>query len=201
MKQNQLDRIIRLVKRTGDRFVILDRATDEAMVVMNLDEYEDLLNTTTEVSNLAEEEMLSRLNRDINRWQEQHEKKTVLPQIQYEESEVEPEEEEIESELELEDEKEEDEKQFEIPQIYPELENLAKISQKGGEIEDSELEDEIAFLPINEPLSEPTPEPINYVAPSPVLPLEVVPSANFAEEDLSDLPEGEEEKFYLEPIE
>ena len=41
------------------------------MVVMNLNEYEDLLNTTAEVENLAEEEMLSRLNHDINRWQEQ----------------------------------------------------------------------------------------------------------------------------------
>lgn len=200
MKQNQLDRIIRLVKRTGDRFVILDRATDEAMVVMNLDEYEDLLNTTTEVSNLAEEEMLSRLNHDINRWQEQHEKKTALPQIQYEEPEVEPEE---EAELEMEDEKEEDEaeKEPEMPEIHPEPEHLANFSQESEEIEDSELEDEIAFSPINEPLPEPTPEPINYVAPSPVLPPEVAPSANFAEEDLSDLPEGEEEKFYLEPIE
>lgn len=181
MKQKQLDRIIRLVKRTGDRFVILDRDTDEAMVVMNLDEYEDLLNTTTEVSDLAEEEMLSRLNHDINRWQEQNEKKTHLPQIQYDQ-EVEPEE----------DEKEEFQEKAE------EMEDLPEVSQ---EIEDSELEDEIQFSPMADPLPEPTPEPVKYVAPIPELPAEVASNANFAEEDLSDLPEGEEEKFYLEPVE
>lgn len=154
MKQKQLDRIIRLVKRTGDRFVILDRDTDEAMVVMNLDEYEDLLNTTTEVENLAEEEMLSRLNSDINRWQEQNEKRATLPQIQYDEPE------EID---EVEEEEQENEPEFEK---LPEIKDLAEVSQE-IEIETSE----------------------------------VAPNANFAEEDLSDLPEGEEEKFYLEPIE
>ncbi len=167
MKQNQLDRIIRLVKRTGDRFVILDRATDEAMVVMNLNEYEDLLNTTAEVENLAEEEMLSRLNHDINRWQEQNEKKTTLPQIQYEETEVEAEDEEAEK--------------------LPELDNLANFSQEDEDLEDSELEEIDECLPEIEPVPELTPA--------------VVPITNFAEEDLSDLPEGEEEKFYLEPIE
>lgn len=154
MKQKQLDRIIRLVKRTGDRFVILDRETDEAMAVMNLDEYEDLLNTTTEVENLAEEEMLSRLNSDINRWQDQNEKRATLPQIQYDEPE------EID---EVEEKEQENEPEFEK---LSEINNLPEVSQ--------EIEPETS---------------------------EVAPNANFAEEDLSDLPEGEEEKFYLEPIE
>ncbi len=190
MKQKQLDRIIRLVKRTGDRFVVLDRDTDEAMVVMNLDEYEDLLNTTTEVENLAEEEMLSRLNHDINRWQEQHEKKSPLPQIQYEEPEIEP-------DLEEEEMDKEEEKEQDLPEKLQEPENLAKFSQ---EIEDSELEDEIEFAPMSEPIPEPPAEPVKYIAPiSPAS--EATPNTNFAEEDLSDLPEGEEEKFYLEPVE
>ena len=190
MKQKQLDRIIRLVKRTGDRFVILDRDTDEAMVVMNLNEYEDLLNTTTEVENLAEEEMLSRLNRDINRWQEQNNKKPALPQIEYETPETEEAEERVEKLL--------------------EEETLAEISQENEEVEDSEMEDvedeeclpEIATLEdvVPQPIK---PEPIQYVAPAPIpeaVP-EAQPQATFAEQDLSDLPEGEEEKFYLEPIE
>lgn len=182
MKNNQLDRIIRLVKRTGDRFVILDRDTDEAMVVMNLNEYEDLLNTTAEVENLAEEEMLSRLNHDINRWQEQNEKKVTLPQIQYEEPEIE--------ENEVEEEK------------LLELDNLANISQEDKNLEDSELEDMDECLPEIEPLIGQEPESVQYIAPSvPELVTPVQPSVNFAEEDLSGLPEGEEEKFYLEPIE
>lgn len=188
MKQNQLDRIIRLVKRTGDRFVILDRDTDEAMVVMNLNEYEDLLNTTAEVSSLAEEEMLSRLNHDINRWQEQNEKKATLPQIQYDEPEVE------EAEPEEEEPVEEEEK-------LPEVHDLPEISQK---IDDSELEDEedgIEFAPTADPVPQPPVEPVSYVAPVVSLNSDSTPAVNFAEEDLSDLPEGEEEKFYLEPVE
>ncbi len=34
---------MRLVRNTGDRLVILDRESDETMVMMNLDEYENLL--------------------------------------------------------------------------------------------------------------------------------------------------------------
>ncbi|MCX6780391.1 MAG: hypothetical protein NT034_04440 [Candidatus Magasanikbacteria bacterium] len=188
MKQNQLDRIIRLVKRTGDRFVILDRDTDEAMVVMNLNEYEDLLNTTAEVSDLAEEEMLSRLNHDINRWQEQNEKKATLPQIQYDEPEVE------ETEPEEPEPVEQEEK-------LPEVHNLPEVSE---EIDDSELEDEedgIEFAPSGDSVPQPPVEPVSYVAPTAPLNSGSAPAANFAEEDLSDLPEGEEEKFYLEPIE
>lgn len=184
MKQNQLDRIIRLVKRTGDRFVILDRATDEAVVVMNLDEYEDLLNTTANIENLAEEEMLSRLNSDINRWQEQNEKRH-LPQIEYEEEKSEVDEESVE-------EKDEDE------------ENLANFSQKieENEILNPEFDHDLN-APLNEDqLPEPQAEPVQYISNAPIAPAEVaVQTANFAEEDLSNLPEGEEEKFYLEPIE
>lgn len=184
MKQKQLDRIIRLVKRTGDRFVILDRDTDEAMVVMNLDEYEDLLNTTTEVENLAEEEMLSRLNHDINRWQEQNEKRATLPQIQYEEPELET------------------DQEYEEPQKLPELGNLSNFSQENEDLEDSELEDSIEFEPNSKPIAQQSEETATYLTPAiQELPLEMTPNANFAEEDLSDLPEGEEEKFYLEPIE
>lgn len=190
MKQNQLDRIIRLVKRTGDRFVVLDRATDEAMVVMNLNEYEDLLNTTTEVSNLAEEEMLSRLNHDINRWQEQNEKRTALPQIEYEEPLA-------ESEEEVEQTKEYEVDQTE-PKCFPEVENLAEISE---DLEDSELDDLEEFVPAPV-VVEPALETVKYVSPVPEATTPEIPvQANFAEEDLSNLPEGEEEKFYLEPIE
>ena len=34
---------MRLVRNTGDRLVILDRESDETMVMMNLDEYENLI--------------------------------------------------------------------------------------------------------------------------------------------------------------
>ena len=43
MQEKQLNRIMRLVRNTGDRLVILDRESDETMVMMNLDEYENLI--------------------------------------------------------------------------------------------------------------------------------------------------------------
>src|SRR3989338_5858753 len=43
MNNNQLNRVMRLVRRTGDRCVVLDNECDEAVVVLNLDEYERML--------------------------------------------------------------------------------------------------------------------------------------------------------------
>jgi hypothetical protein len=42
MKNNQLDRLMNLIHKTGDRMVVLDRETDEVVVMMSLDEYENL---------------------------------------------------------------------------------------------------------------------------------------------------------------
>lgn len=165
MKQNQLDRIIKLVRRTGDRFVIMDKASDDVMVLMNLNEYENLLNDTAPVEELEEEEMLNKLNYDISRWQDQKNKKEVAdwqePQLQQPE------------------------------RVSPAVDT---------DIEDSELEDEYEMP---EPIVEDNSEPIQEKTAEPVsIPVEpIVGGQVFAEEDLSDLPEGEEEKFYLEPIE
>ncbi|MFA6547556.1 MAG: hypothetical protein WCT11_01270 [Candidatus Magasanikbacteria bacterium] len=146
MQNNQLDRIIRLVRRTGDRFVIMDKETDETMVMMNLDEYENLLNDTSSFEELEEEDMLNKLNHDISRWQEQKSRQPV-------------------------------------PEVVDEIED----------VEDSELEE------VEKPL-EPT-EPLEPLEPSNI-PLETGQVEQvFGEESLSGLPEGEEEKFYLEPIE
>lgn len=43
MNNNQLNRVMRLVRRTGDRCVVLNNESDEAVVVLNLDEYERML--------------------------------------------------------------------------------------------------------------------------------------------------------------
>lgn len=150
MKQSQLDRIIKLVRRTGDRFVIMDKETEEVMVLMNLGEYENLLNDVTPVACLPEEDMLQKINHDIARWREQN-LKNIEPD--WEESETEDE-------------------------------------------EPTEAE-------VDEMAEEPHLEPI-IAKETPIAPLESQESqenANLSEETLADLPEGEEEKFYLEPIE
>lgn len=166
MKQNQLDRIIKLVRRTGDRFVIMDKETEEVMVMVNLSEYENLLNDTTPMEELEEEEMLNKLNHDIARWREQ---KKSSPAADWSQPALEEDEEipEAESEIEMEDNELADESAPESPESEPKLVPIV------------EKEPELANIPLQE---------------TPVEPI-------FGQEDLSDLPEGEEEKFYLEPIE
>lgn len=46
MNQTQLDRLLRLVNRTHDKLVILDKPTDSGAVLMPLDQYEDLIEPT-----------------------------------------------------------------------------------------------------------------------------------------------------------
>jgi PHD/YefM family antitoxin component YafN of YafNO toxin-antitoxin module len=164
MKQNQLDRIIKLVRRTGDRFVIMDKETEEVMVMMNLSEYENLLNDTTPVEDLEEEEMLNKLNHDISRWREQKKPSPVDDWSQ------------------------------------PAIEEDEEFSEVKSEMEDNELTDISNLEPLESepklvPIVEKEPELANItLQETPVQPV-------FGQEDLSDLPEGEEEKFYLEPIE
>jgi len=49
MKEKQFNKILKLISRTGDRFVVLDRDTDKAMAIMDLDEYEQLLTEAGEL--------------------------------------------------------------------------------------------------------------------------------------------------------
>ena len=182
MKQNQLDRIIKLVRRTGDRFVIMDKETEETMVLMNLNEYESLLNDTSSLEDLEEEDMLNKLNHDISRWQTQ---KTRQPMPVWE------------------DDRKESLPTVQIEEILPEIQEVEDLEEI-DEIEDDELEDE-GFVSKNEPALESMAvlEPIVEKLLEPTtIPLEVGQvEQTFGEETLSGLPEDEEEKFYLEPIE
>lgn len=95
--QTQLDKALRLAKKTGDRLIVFDSPTSEnAFVVMNLEQYEDLLDMECsgdcdcghdhdynfedeidmdedfgpDLAGLTEEEMLDKINRDIAQWKE-----------------------------------------------------------------------------------------------------------------------------------
>lgn len=43
MKNSQLERTLRLLRRTGDKAVVVDPGSDDVFMLMNLDSYEDLL--------------------------------------------------------------------------------------------------------------------------------------------------------------
>src|SRR3989339_379887 len=73
MNNTQLDRVLRILARTGDRCLVFDRENDQGVMVMALDEYEKFLNGGTGVSELSEGDMLEKINRDIAVWRENHE--------------------------------------------------------------------------------------------------------------------------------
>jgi hypothetical protein len=64
-----LDRLINLVKKTGDRLVVHDSITEQDVVLMDIDSYEDLLfSAETDRGQMNEAELLDQINRDIAIW-------------------------------------------------------------------------------------------------------------------------------------
>ena len=65
---NQLDKILNLVKRTGDKVVVLKNEVE--FVVSSLDDYYNAVSGNSNFSDLSEQEMLNKINRDIALWRE-----------------------------------------------------------------------------------------------------------------------------------
>ncbi len=68
-----LQRIFSLVKKTGDRCIIVSEDGSDAHVVLSFDDYEHMVMNDGNIANLTEEELLSRINRDIAVWKNQQE--------------------------------------------------------------------------------------------------------------------------------
>lgn len=67
--ENQLEKAIRIAKKTGDRLIVFDNIKkDSAYVVMSLDEYEKIALKNSNVRGLTENELLDKINRDIAVW-------------------------------------------------------------------------------------------------------------------------------------
>jgi len=72
--QNQLQKAIDLVKKTGDRLLVFDSAkSDNVYVIMNLKDYENLVLGKSEVRGLTEDQLLDKINRDIAIWKSEQE--------------------------------------------------------------------------------------------------------------------------------
>ena len=68
MNQIQLNKLLRLVRRTGDRAIIPDHESDDLFVMMDSNSYEGMISHTKSVRGLSEEEMMEKINRDIALW-------------------------------------------------------------------------------------------------------------------------------------
>ncbi len=74
MQSANLNRVINLVKRTGDKTVIMDNESDAVMVLMDLGAYEKMLDNHIGVEKLTEEELLEKINRDVAVWRAYNDK-------------------------------------------------------------------------------------------------------------------------------
>ncbi|NQT49838.1 hypothetical protein HQ571_04050 [Candidatus Kuenenbacteria bacterium] len=65
----QWDKIFELIKKTGDRCIVIDGKTNQTFVIMDLDSYEKLMFRKSQVKDLTEDQMLDRINQDLSMWQ------------------------------------------------------------------------------------------------------------------------------------
>lgn len=71
-----LNKIIKLIEKTGDKCVILDE-NKQPFVIMGLSEYEKLNFKRNEVSNLSQGELLDKINREIAVWRAVNKEKDI----------------------------------------------------------------------------------------------------------------------------
>lgn len=194
MKPEQLNRALRLVKRAGEKFLIMDQDTDKMFALMDLEDYERILEMKHEpIEDYSEEEMLDKIDRDLQHWRlhrhdDFEEEIPVNPDkeaLDFLKNSVE---EEVEDEgAWLENESETGDFSLNKAKFYLEDEPEELPEIKSAPVAFSEEE-----IPTEEPSIKPLKNEFNNIN---------------SEEPLDDLPEdepnesGEEEKFYLEPIE
>lgn len=65
-----IKKIINLIEKTGDRCIVVDKDGDPAYVILSFSAYEKIIEGKGDVSNLSEEELLEKINRDVATWKE-----------------------------------------------------------------------------------------------------------------------------------
>ncbi len=65
----KLKRILDLIRKTGDRY-IFDDDQGNSFIILNINDYENLVLKNRQVKNLSEEELLNKINKDIAVWKE-----------------------------------------------------------------------------------------------------------------------------------
>jgi len=66
-------KLVNLLKKTGDKAIILDETGEPGYIVMSVNDYEDLILGKSGVSGLTESELLDKINRDIAIWKDSQE--------------------------------------------------------------------------------------------------------------------------------
>lgn len=78
-ENSQFDRVMELARRTGERVVVFDRCSDTAMVLMDLDDYEELLDSGRSLEGMSEKEMLGKIDKEIALWRASNQEEADEP--------------------------------------------------------------------------------------------------------------------------
>lgn len=65
---NPLDKIIDLIKKTGDNCIVLDDQGYPVYVVLSFKSYQNLIDSRTDIAGLTEDQLLDKINHDIALW-------------------------------------------------------------------------------------------------------------------------------------
>ncbi|MCX6742871.1 MAG: hypothetical protein NT116_01405 [Candidatus Parcubacteria bacterium] len=72
-----LKKILELLRKTGDRFILEDEKGN-IFVVLSVNDYENLILKNSELKNFSEEELLNKINKDIAVWKSTQEDEKLL---------------------------------------------------------------------------------------------------------------------------
>lgn len=72
-----LERLLDLIKKTGDRYVFEDKHGN-LFVALSIDDYENIVLKNSLVKDLSEEELLNKINKDIAIWKANQEDEKLL---------------------------------------------------------------------------------------------------------------------------
>ncbi len=65
---NSIEKVIELIKKTGDKCIILDAEGNPQYVAMRFKDYEKIVYGNFDVKGLTEDELIERINRSIATW-------------------------------------------------------------------------------------------------------------------------------------
>jgi len=68
-----LQKLVNLLKKTGDKAIIMDETGEPGYVIMTVADYEELILGKSGVSDLTEDELLDKINHDIAIWKDNQE--------------------------------------------------------------------------------------------------------------------------------
>jgi hypothetical protein len=68
-----LNKIVSLIKKTGDKAIVLDTNGYPGYVMMTIADYERLILSKSDIKGLTEDELLDKINRDIEMWKDSNE--------------------------------------------------------------------------------------------------------------------------------